>query len=318
MTVKFTVPMNTFARWLLLLACLSARAFAHEVPIPINHMTLNADPGRISVHLHTGAPWWISELLDERTPPPTGWSAEAQAAVKTYFDRHFTLSANGRPLASRLLYCRYSEEIWNYILGSQLDLEFSYELPADVRELSGSATFYAEERGKVPAPFLTYLKISGRAARMLTLTPGRPSFSFPIADLWRTPAQRRRQAWQAGLAFWQAQPWLVLLLAALQLQSRTRWPAPLYAGGVAAADAAGAAVAAWPQESAVFFALGAFFALAVIAGAIEAGLRLYERRLRRASQSQAGRLFNGQVRFLSLLTGGIALFLLAQNLGARR
>jgi len=301
----------------LLLAC-SLPAWSHEAPIPPNEMTLTADAGQVRVHFRTGAPWWVMDVLNQRTPPPTGWPEATQNAVKTYFDRHFVLRADGKPLASTLTGHRYSEEVWKYTLGAQLHLDFSYALPPEARELSGEASFYKEDAPLAPADhFRTTVQTSGPAAQTLLLTLEKPTFSLLIAGLIRTPAQRRMQAFLAGLRAWQTQAWIYFIVAALQLQLRVRLSPRLYIGATADTAVLAAAFLAWRQESALLFGLGAALVFLLAAAGIEGALRLYYRRLLRASQSQAERLFRSQVQFLSLLSAGIALFLLGQSAGKR-
>jgi|GEM_PF-3434315 len=287
---------------------------AHEAPIPANRLQLTADEGQVHLHFQSNASWWILEVLGDQIPPPTDWPQDMQNKIKIYFDAHFQLRADGHILPSRLTKLRYSEEIWHYYSGSKMDLDFYYAIPPNTHVLSGTATFYKEEKGPhalitSPLAFTTRLKTSGPHAHNQLLTLSDAEFSFPWLDVQRTSSERWKDGVMDGLFVWQWSPGLLLALLTLQLQLRTRWSkayAPL--SFIAAGLAAGLYALLKKMNSG--YALGVFVILIGMMALGEWGMILYYNRLKRTSESQAAALFQSQLRFLSILTGGMTLFLL--------
>jgi hypothetical protein len=316
--------MKRFAPWMSLILWPAAVAWPHGAPVPVNTIHLTAHADQLTIRFHSAASWWVFTLLNEFSPPPRIWPAETQRIIKTYFDQHFILNVDGKNLPSTLTYTRYSEEVWRYYLGSQLDLELTYVLPPNAKILSGTVLFYKESKESLmkqpdldePTPhFETNITVLGKSPRILHLTLENGTFSCPVADILSTPAQRWNARWNAGLMAWLSMPWLVLIFAAFHLQLKTRLQGAAQRIVLAATAAGVSGITAWRQASSEqgAYALGLFVVLALLAFLIEGLLAVYYRRLRRASESQAPALFISQVRFVSLLIGGIALFLVADS-----
>jgi len=189
-----------------------------------------------------------------------------------------------------------------------MDLEFSYTLPQSVRTISGEATFYKEDN---EGWHETLLRIDGAPSHSVTLTLARPEFSFPFDAIVRSPARRGMDAWLEGLLVWEPMPWIVLALAAFQLQLRTRVKQVPYYGGLIGTAAAIAFGLNTHRALNGGYGAGVFVFLVGVALVVEAALRVYRRRLERVSESQADVLFTSQIRFVALLLGGMTLLLIS-------
>lgn len=295
------------------LACAARPTAAHEAPVPVNRMQLTVDHGRLILRFHSAASWWVLNVLNEVTPPPTRWPESVITPLKTYFDTHVVLRADGKPLPSTLTWGRYSEEVWRYYLGSQLDLTLEYPLPAQAQTVSGNVTLYKEESDQPPSTFHTTVRFFGPAPHEVALDLQHPTFSTTVADLTRTPAQRIGDQWRQGIDAWETLPWVMLMLTAVQLQIRTRLPSGARWGVLGIVAAITGAVAAVKRALGPGYALGIVSILLIAVGLIESALRIYHGRLVRVSESQADALFATQTRFLSFLIGGIALLLFAET-----
>jgi len=193
-------------------------------------------------------------------------------------------------------------------------MEFSYALPASAQMISGEATFYKEEKAEQPtAHFETYLKIDGAPARAMRLTLDHPEFSFALKDIIRSAQQRRCDDAVEGLGFWQTIPWLVFIVAAFQLQLRTRMGRGHYYLGLLGAIITSALVITRHRLESSGYVSGIFIFLLGVTAVTEGALLLYRRRLQRVSESQADQLFTSQIRFVSLLLAGVTLLLIAQD-----
>jgi len=203
------------------------------------------------MEMEANACYWNVEVLGVDEPPPTAWPEALSAKAKTYIDSHFILSADGHPLASQLISCRYSEEPFIGWAGRHVRFDLLYDLPPGRQTLAGRALFYQDYRPEFleetktlprdfPQTFETQLSVSGRRNYRFVLTLERPEFSVRLQDVLRT-------SWQMG--------WDALMTGVGQMT-----------GTVPFWCCIGAAVLSWPSRSralkgtggavAIFFLMG--------------------------------------------------------------
>lgn len=188
---------------------LSRAVDAHAIPIYPVHIRLRVLPGQVQAEIHANACYWNLEVIGVEEPPPDAWSEALAAKSQTYIDGHFTLFADGQPLPSRLIRCRYSEDPFPGWAGRHVRFDLLYDLPPGRATLAGRAVFYKEYRPELleeakevprdfPETFETDLSISGRRNYHFVLTLDKPDFSVQLQDTLRTSLQMAGDALMAG------------------------------------------------------------------------------------------------------------------------
>jgi hypothetical protein len=238
------------------------------------------------------------------------------AKAKTYFDEHFKLFVDSRPLASELKDARYNVEVWRYEGGARLYLELTYKLPPQGQTFSGRITLYEEDavfkRSRtLPTEFLTHLTLQGRPRTQLDVPLERPSFSVAYSLLFRTPLDRWIASFWRGIAFWQSAAWLMFGLWALQFLLVPRVPAKSLASVLAAWAIVAPLAVGWHRAEPIGFAVGAFITLLLLAVLGQVLLRLYYRSLMHDSEATAGQFFLSQTRnaAIAFTLAGVYLFI---------
>ena len=121
----------------------AASCRAHVYPMHPAQAELRVDGQSLVLEMTTHSVFWIEEVLPERPEAGVAVSTRNAAALRTYLDSHFVVSAGGKAVPAGEISARFLQRPWEILEDGRLELRTAYPI-ASADKVSVRSTIFLE------------------------------------------------------------------------------------------------------------------------------------------------------------------------------